>query len=282
MLIPAGEFQMGSDGPDVFVKDGEGPVRTVFVSSFWIDPVAVSNARMAEFVEATGYVTDAERFGWSFVFADYIHPAARSSVVTGRVPGAPWWRAVRDACWRAPFGPGSVADPEHPAVHVSWQDATSYAAWAGNRLPTEAQWERAARGGGEQATFPWGEELTPGGEHRMNVWQGQFPTRNTGDDGYLATAPVNAYPPNGMGLYNTSGNVWEWTADWWSTHWHGREQERTRRDPTGPPAGQARVVRGGSYLCHASYCNRYRNAGRTFNTADSSTGHTGFRVVADV
>lgn len=280
VLIAAGEFRMGSDSADVFPDDGEGPVRTVFVSDFWIDTTAVSNEQFAAFVDDTGYVTDAERFGWSYVFGAFVDPAARERIQPGTVPGASWWRAVRGACWRAPFGAGS-APADHPVVHVSWQDAGAYAGWAGKRLPTEAQWEKAARGGTDQQTYPWGEELTPGGEFRMNIWRGEFPTVNTAADGYSATAPVDAFRPNGYGLFNTSGNVWEWTADWWSAHWHRREQERTRRDPSGPPAGQDKVVRGGSYLCHRSYCNRYRNSGRTHNSPDSSTGHTGFRLVAD-
>ncbi len=282
--IPAGEFAMGNDAPDAFPGDGEGPVRRVHVGEFHIDATAVTNDQFGAFVAATGYRTETDRFGWSFVFDGLIDRRDRSAVMDGTVPGAPWWTAVRGADWSHPYGPRSDLQGlgDHPVVHVSWNDAAAYAAWAGKRLPTEAEWERACRGGREGSTFPWGDELQPGGEHRMNVWQGEFPRRNTGDDGYLATAPADAFAPNGFGLYNTTGNVWEWVADFFSAHWHTRETDRTRRDPQGPPAGPTRVLRGGSYLCHVSYCNRYRTAGRTQNTPDTSTGHMGFRCAADV
>lgn len=278
--LPAGTFRMGGADPDAFLADGEGPVRTVTLSAYAIDPHAVSNADFARFVKDTGYVTDAERYGWSYVFHTHVPPDAK--VLDGAVPGAWWWRPVAGAYWRRPFGAGSeVADRQrHPVVHVSWYDAVAYAAWAGKLLPTEAQWERAARGGLDQARFPWGDELTPRGHHRCNIWQGEFPHRDTGRDGHVGTAPVDAFKPNGLGLYNVAGNVWEWCADSWSTDWHAAERPETRVDPTGPPDGPARVIRGGSFLCHESYCNRYRVAARTFNTPDSSTGHIGFRCVA--
>ena len=284
VMVPAGDFLMGNEAADAFPDDGEGPVRRVFLGDFYIDATAVTNAAFGEFVTATGYRTEAERFGWSFVFDGLIGRRDRNAVMDGTVPGAPWWTAVHGADWAHPFGPRSTLDEfaDHPAVHVSWNDAAAYAAWAGKRLPTEAEWEKACRGGLEQTVFPWGDDLEPGGEHRMNVWQGEFPRRNTGADGFLATAPADAFEPNGFGLYNTTGNVWEWTADRFSAHWHSREQERTRRNPVGPPAGPSRVLRGGSYLCHVSYCNRYRTAGRTQNTPDTSTGHMGFRCAADV
>ncbi|RCK68661.1 formylglycine-generating enzyme family protein [Desertihabitans brevis] len=281
--IPAGEFWMGSEAAEVFPADGEGPVRRVSTGAFAIAAHAVTNADFAEFVEATGHRTEAERFGWSFVFHLLVHPAAADHVMEARVPGAPWWRGVRGATWRAPRGPGSdVADVlDHPVVHLSYDDARAYARWRGGRLPTEAEWERAARGGLEGATYPWGDELTPGGEHRTNIWQGTFPTVNTEDDGYLGTAPVDAYQPNGYGLYNTSGNVWEWTSDRFSATYHRHDKPATRVDPQGPRYGVTRVVRGGSYLCHRSYCNRYRVAARTSVTDDSSLGHTGMRLVVD-
>lgn len=284
VLVPAGEFLMGDESPHAFLGDGEGPVRSVHVGDFLIDATAVTNAAFDDFVHATGYRTEAERFGWSFVFDSFVDLKDRSAKVAGTVAGAPWWRAVRGADWAHPFGPHSdLAElAGHPVVHVSWNDAAAYAAWAGKRLPTEAEWEKACRGGAVQTRFPWGDELMPGGEHMMNVWQGDFPRRNTGEDGYLATAPADSFPPNGFGLYNTTGNVWEWVADFYSSHWHARESDRTRRDPTGPPAGPSKVLRGGSYLCHASYCNRYRTTGRIENTPDTSTGHMGFRCAADV
>ncbi|MFD7206447.1 formylglycine-generating enzyme family protein [Streptomyces sp. NPDC059893] len=284
LRIPGGAFLMGGDDADAFPEDGEGPVREVRLAPFLIDATTVTNRQFAKFVRSSGYRTDAERHGWSFVFYALVHPAARHAVRDGAVEQAPWWLAVEGACWSAPYGPGSAWTdlPNHPVVHVSWRDASAYAAWAGKRLPTEAEWERAARGGLERGRFPWGDELLPRGQHRCNIWQGRFPQDNTGEDGYLGTAPVKSYRANNYGLYNTSGNVWEWCSDWWSTTWHAAERPETRHDPAGPAAGEARVIRGGSYLCHASYCNRYRVAARTSNTPDSSTGHMGFRCAADL
>ena len=276
-------FLMGSDDPESLVEDAEGPVRQVSLSPYLIDARAVCNREFGAFVERTGYVTDAERLGWSFVFHALLAPEMRGAARRGIVADAPWWLAVDGASWRAPDGPhSSVADrADHPVVHVSWRDAAAYARWCGKRLPTEAEWEHAARGGLQQARYPWGDELRAGGRHHCNIWQGRFPEINTGDDGYLGTAPVDAFAPNGYGLYNTSGNVWEWCADWWSASWHVPATAGTRHDPRGPASGRAKVIRGGSYLCHASYCNRYRVAARSYNDIDSSTGHMGFRCAVD-
>nr|WP_235999761.1 formylglycine-generating enzyme family protein [Qaidamihabitans albus] len=269
---------MGTDNPDAFATDGEGPVRTVRVDPFRLSPHTVTNAEFAAFVTATGYRTDAERFGWSYVFAGFLPAELRR--VSPRPEGTPWWCGVRGAFWAAPEGPGSTCQDRenHPVVHVSWHDANAFCQWADTRLPTEAEWEFAARGGLEQRIYPWGDELSPAGEHRCNIWQGRFPVRNTAEDGYRGTAPVDAYPPNGYGLHNMAGNVWEWCADRWST-------EHSAVYPRGPEPGtepdDLRVVRGGSYLCHHSYCNRYRVAARTGNTADSTSGNTGFRVAKD-
>jgi sulfatase modifying factor 1 len=263
-------FLMGAEGPDCVPRDGEGPVREVAVSAFAIDPCAVSNSRFAAFAAATGYVTDAERYGWSFVFGGLLpdeFPDTRGAVQ------APWWRQVYGACWRQPEGPHSALDDrlDHPVVHVSWRDAQAFCRWSGMRLPTEAEWEYAARGGLVQKRFPWGDELEPGGEHRMNIWQGTFPSRNTLADGFLGTCTVDAFPANGYGLHNTSGNVWEWCEDLF-------EADGARvPQPANPTGAEARSTRGGSYLCHHSYCNRYRVAARSSNTADTSTGNTGFR-----
>jgi sulfatase modifying factor 1 len=273
--LPGGEFLMGyGDGP--YPADGEGPVRKVRLDSFRISPTAVSNAEFAAFVEATGHVTTAERFGCSFVFAGLLprdHPPTRA------VAEAPWWRQVHGATWHCPEGPGSdLADrPDHPVVHVSRDDALAYCRWAGVRLCTEAEWEYAARGGLEHQPYPWGSDLTPGGQHRMNVWQGTFPERNSVEDGYYGTAPVDTFPPNEFGLYNMTGNVWEWCADWFSPSYH---RDGPRENPTGPRNGQGAVIRGGSYLCHASYCLRYRTSARTVATPDSSAGNIGFRCAA--
>ena len=273
--LAGGTFLMGSEDPGAYAEDGEGPVREVSLSPFRLDRHATTNARFAEFVAATGHVTDAERVGTAFVFAGFLpddFPPTRGAVE------APWWREVEGADWAHPDGPQSdVADrADHPVVQVSWDDAQAYCAWAGRRLPTEAEWEFAARGGLEQQRFPWGGSLTPGGEHRMNVFQGSFPGRNTAKDGYAGTAPVGAFPPNGYGLHNMTGNVWEWTADRWSTTWH-REQERPLVDPEGPQVGDRRALRGGSYLCHSSYCWRYRTSARMGSTPDTPTGNVGFR-----
>jgi formylglycine-generating enzyme required for sulfatase activity len=284
--LAGGDFLMGSDNTR-FPADGEGPVRKVTVSEYRIDPYAVTNAQFARFVEASGYVTDAERYGWSFVFHLFV-PKRIARRVTHAVSGVEWWWQVRGACWKEPEGPGSTIEGrlDHPVVHVSWTDAVAYCSWAGSRLPTEAEWEFAARGGLEQATYPWGDELTPGGEHRCNIWQGEFPTHNTSEDGYAGTAPVDVYQPNGFGLYNTTGNVWEWCGDWFSADFHRNSPAAAPGDaawpnPKGPPTGDTKLIRGGSYLCHESYCNRYRVSARSHNTIDSSTGNMGFRVVRD-
>jgi formylglycine-generating enzyme len=256
---------MGSEDPGGFPGDGEGPVRQVDVEPFRISPYAVTIEEFAAFVDASGHRTTAERIGWSFVFAGLLPD---DFPPTQAVVGAPWWRKVEGADWRHPEGPGSSIEGrrDHPVVHVSWTDARAYCGWIGARLPTEAEWEFAARGGLEQKRYPWGDDLTPRGEHRCNIWQGTFPAENSCDDGFYGTAPVDSFPPNGFGLHNTSGNAWEWCADWF--------------DPQpGPERGK--VIRGGSYLCHHSYCNRYRVAARSRNTPVSTTGHMGFRLAAD-
>lgn len=278
--LSGGTFLMGTDTNEGFPEDGEGPVRETNIDSFWMDQTSVTNAEFAEFIRSTGYKTEAERFGWSFVFKKFLSARMPKNNLS-HPEGTPWWKGVEGAYWKKPEGPESNIHNrmDHPVVHISWNDALAYCQWARKRLPTEAEWEYAARGRLEQQKFPWGNELTPGGEHRCNIWQGAFPDKNTGDDGYVGTAPVHSFKPNGFDLYNMSGNVWEWTQDWFSSSY---PLLRIRDNPEGPGTGDAKVIRGGSYLCHQSYCNRYRVAARSANTVDSSTGNLGFRCVKDV
>lgn len=280
VFIESGEFLMGTNDKDGFPADGEGPIRNVKVHSFWIDKYAVSNAKFLEFVKATNYKTEAEQFGWSFVFYQLL--SKETAMKVRQVPqDTPWWAVVEGAYWFQPEGPDSNIDDRmnHPAVHISWNDAKAYCDWAGKRLPTEAEWEFAARGGLVQKKYPWGDELHPEGKHVCNIWQGEFPKLNTIEDGFLGTAPVDEFSPNGYGLYNVAGNVWEWCSDWFSPTYH---KDDTKDNPQGPAYGNWKSMKGGSYLCHESYCNRYRVAARTSNTPDSSAGNLGFRCVMDV
>nr|WP_298744237.1 formylglycine-generating enzyme family protein [uncultured Microbacterium sp.] len=276
--IPAGSFTMGDSSGDRNPGDGEIPLHRVTLDAFEIDATTVTNDDFAVFADDTGYRTEAETFGFSAVF--HLAVTASRSDVMGPAAGAPWWFGVRGADWRHPGGANSSIDDlgDHPVVHVSWNDAMAYCEWAGRRLPTEAEWEYAARGSLEAAKYPWGdEEVDAGGVWRANIWQGEFPRTNTLDDGYLTTAPVRAFSPNGYGLFQSVGNVWEWCSDWFDPRFYAVSPER---NPRGPGRGGARVLRGGSYLCHISYCNRYRNSARSQNTADSSMGNAGFRTVA--
>lgn len=271
-LIPTGEFLMGSQA--------EPPMHLVEVDAFYMDATCVSNRQFADFVNGSGYRTDAERFGWSFVFAGHLSSAQQAKHLNERVRDCKWWCRVDGATWRHPEGPGSNIKKrwQYPVVHVSWHDAAAYAKWAGKRLPTEAEWEFAARGKLVQKQFPWGDELEPAGKHMMNVWQGEFPGRNTEADGYYGVAPAKSFKPNGYGLYNMTGNVWEWCADWFDPNFYRGSR---RRNPRGPSTGEQRVMRGGSYLCHHSYCNRYRTDARNSNTPESSTTNCGFRCAKD-
>lgn len=268
--VPGGAGRIGTDEAVGHPDDGEGPCVPVDLTPFWISTTAVTTEKFAAFVQETGYRTDAERFGWSFVFAGLATPVVKA--MSKRSPEAPWWLQVYGASWHQPTGPGSAANSRDPVVHVSWRDAQAYATFAGRRLPTEAEWEIAAQGGLGSVRYPWGNDFPVGRRARANIFEGTFPTNNTAADGYLGTAPVDTFAPNGYGLHNMVGNVWEWTGDWFSARRHGG------RNPTGPASGTAKVIKGGSYLCHDSYCNRYRIAARTSNTPETSTGHTGFRL----
>lgn len=268
---------MGDPFGDGYTTDGESPVHEVSVAPFSMDESSVTNDAFARFVDETGYVTEAEAFGFSAVFHLAVQADANDAV--GRPDGAPWWIGIKGADWSHPGGRHSTIDGlgDHPVVHVSWNDAQAYCAWSGRRLPTEAEWEFAARGGQDAQRYPWGNELKPNGTWRCNIWQGTFPTSNTLDDGWLTTAPVHSFEPNDYGLWQMVGNVWEWCADWFNADYY---KVSPRKNPIGATSGTTRTLRGGSYLCHDSYCNRYRNAARSSNTPDSSMGNAGFRTVA--
>lgn len=280
--LDGGTFTMGTDDDVGFPEDGEGPPRDVTLDPFYIDQSCVSNLDFLEFVRDADYTTDAERFGWSFVFRHLV-PTEDTQSIIQNVSEASWWVAVKGANWLRPYGPSSNIFEnkellKHPVTHVSWNDAAAYADWAGKRLPTEAEWEYAARGGLSGKRYPWGDELTPNGKHRCNIWQGDFPNKNLCEDGYFGTAPVNEFESNGYDLYNITGNVWEWCSDWFSPDYH-TTSDYQNNNPTGPADGTNRVTRGGSYLCHRSWCNRYRVAARSKNSPESATGNIGFRTV---
>lgn len=276
VLISGGEFLMGTDDPGI-PPDGEGPQRQVHVDSFYMDIQEVTNQQFQGFVNATGYITEAEKFGDSFVFEGLLSESVKNQI-TQAVAAAPWWLPVKGANWRHPEGPDSnIRDRlDHPVLHVSWADAVAYCSWLQKRLPTEAEWEYACRGGLKDRLYPWGNKLNPKGKHYANLWQGEFPNHNSGEDGYIKTSPVMSFPDNGFGLYDMVGNAWEWTSDWWTVH-HTTEKQH---NPTGPPSGTDKVKKGGSYMCHKSYCYRYRCAARSQNTPDSSASNLGFRCVS--
>ena len=302
--VPGGEFSMGMNdprrelcgGPDP-MRDAQ-PVHRVRVDGFWMDRTEVTNEQFAAFVEATGHVTVAERAPSPEeapgVPAEALMPG---SLVFSPPPSGParhaldWWRFVPGANWRQPEGPGSnlAGRERHPVVHIAYDDAAAYARWAGKRLPTEAEWEFAARGGRTGELYPWGNELQPGGEWAANIFQGRFPTRNDALDGYRASAPAGSYPANGYGLHDMSGNVWEWCADWYRPDTYaGRDQAA---NPTGPARAQSfdpqepglpkRVQRGGSFLCTDQYCTRYMVGSRGKGDVNTSSNHVGFRCVRD-
>jgi len=275
--IPGGKIAVGTDKPELPL-DGEGPVRFRRVPPFLIDPFAVTNAWFAEFVDATAYVTDAEQFGWSSVFHLFVPDTGRQYPLP---PDLTWWYRVDGANWFAPEGPGSTVDErgDHPVVHVSRTDAEHFEIWAGGRLPSEAEWEQTARGGFNGARFPWGEdEPSDHGPYHCNIWQGNFPDQNLALDGYVGTAPVHRYDANGFGIYNMCGNVWELCADPFRVR--SLKRGASARNADARSQGLF-IAKGGSYLCHKSYCYRYRIAARTGVDRVSTTGHIGFRLVFD-
>ncbi len=275
--VEGGETFVGTDAP-VIAVDGEGPRRRVRLHSFLLEPETVTVERFMRFVEATGYRTEAEIFGWSVVFTGMTEgePAG-----TATLSQTPWWRRIEGANWKQPEGPGSsIADRlDHPVIQVSWNDAVAFARWAGGRLPTEAEWEHAARGGNRQRRFPWGDDEPSDDAIFCNIWQGRFPVHNTARDGYPGTAPARSFAPNELGFYNLSGNVWEWTADPFRVRSLARaakaRNETARRH-------DEKVLKGGSFLCHISYCYRYRIAARMGLSPDSGSSNTGFRVAYDI
>jgi len=280
--IPSGDMVMGSEDKFAIVADGEGPIRKVYVDSFWMDETEVTNFKFSKFIEETKWNTDAEKFGWSFVFIEFLSPSTLETV-DDVVEAAPWWCAVHGADWKHPEGLDSniLTRMDHPVTHVSWNDATAYCKWVNKRLPTEAEWELAARGGLHRKVYPWGNELTRNGTHKLNIWQGDFPLVNTGADGFNSTAPAKSFEANRYGLYNTCGNVWEWVSDWFTKDHQLPTKEKPLRNPSGPKKGEMKVQKGGSYLCHKSYCFRYRVSARIGTTPDSSSGNVGFRCAKD-
>ena len=305
VYIPGGTLAMGGDNAQADAN--EFPKHDVDIAPFFMDATEVTNAEFAGFVAATQYVTVAERpVDWEAMKAD-LPPGTPKPADSLLLPGALvfrattqpvplnnpslWWRWTTGADWRHPTGPSSsIADKmDHPVVQIAWEDAVAYAEWADKRLPTEAEWEWAARGGAEATIYPWGNEAVDAGEAKANFYQGLFPYRNELRDGYATTAPVKTYPPNGYGLYDMAGNVWEWCSDWYDAGYYARPAA-TRANTTGParaynpaaPYQQERVVRGGSFLCNDDYCSGYRNARRMSSTPDTGLNHTGFRCVRAV
>ena len=302
VLIPGGVFSMGGDGDGW--KD-EFPKHNVEIDSFWMDINEVTNNQFLEFVNSTGYITTAERnIDWNQMKKDlppntpkpddsYLVPSSLVFFPTSEAVNlndvSQWWKFINGANWRQPQGPGSNIDGKgnHPVVHVSWYDAIAYCEWAGSRLPTEAEWEYASRGGIIDATFSWGNEDLDEGKLKANTWNGNFPYYNSKDDGFIYTADVRSFEPNGYGLFDMSGNVWEWCSDWYDENYYYSVSEILSINPQGPPKSydsnepyaQKKVSRGGSFLCHKSYCTGYRNSMRMKSTPDTSSMHTGFRTV---
>jgi len=273
--IPAATAFLGTDRP-LLPIDGEAPLRTKRVAAFRMATTCVTNAEFADFVAETGFVTEAERFGESLVFQGLVPNGTPPSPA---VAEAPWWRMMRGANWRDIYGPDTAGQrqDDHPVVHVSWNDATAYAAWAGGRLPREAEWEHAARGGLGDVPFPWGEQEPDDVDFQpCNIWQGPFPHRDLGLDGHIGTAPARSFAPNGYGLFNMIGNVWEMTSEIFKVRSLKKKVIAAHAGKTG-----FRLSKGGSFLCHRSYCYRYRIAARNSTSQDTSTSHLGFRLAFD-
>lgn len=291
--VPAGEAMLGSQE-----GDHDAPLHRVKLSGFWVDETEVTNAQFAAFVKATGHVTTAERVPTKEELPGVPEELLKAGSLVFQPPNDAvdlrqfwtWWNFVEGASWREPDGPGSsiIGREDHPVVHVSWDDAMAYAKWCGKRLPTEAEWEFAARGGLDQKRYVWGDEQRVAGRWQANIWQGEFPRKNTEADGFWTTAPVRAFPKNALGIFGMSGNVWEWCSDWYHPMGYG-DPTKLAVDPQGPkdsydpdePGAKKRVMRGGSFLCSDVYCLGYLPGTRMKSTPDTSLCHTGFRCVAD-
>jgi len=271
--LGGGTFIMGTDDSPI-PQDGEAPARTVILNPFAIDKYEVSNGEFREFVLATKHITEAEKFGDSFVM-DYFLAEEVNKDIKQAVKDAQWWLPVPNANWKQPEGKGSTIKDRlnHPVVHVSWNDALAYCRWKGSRLPTEAEWEYACRGGKQNRLFPWGNKYKPRDEHRVNIWQGNFPHNNTAEDGCKGTCEVDTFLQNNYKLHNMVGNVWEWVLDWWTTN----HSYKPVSNPRGPESGKDKVKKGGSFMCSKKFCYRYRCAARNFNSADSTASNLGFR-----
>lgn len=302
--VPGGSFQMGTDEEDSY--PAERPAHPVQVDGFWMDVHEVTNAEFQKFVDATGYRTVAERpVDWEQL-RQQLPPGTPKPDDATLQPGSlvfsppatavplddirHWWRWTHGATWRSPEGPGSHVRgrAQHPVVHIAWEDAVAYLKWAGKRLPTEAEWEFAARGGKSGERYSWGREITPGGKFMANIFQGEFPHRDTAGDGFAGTAPIGTYPANPYGLHDLIGNVWEWCSDWYrADEFKGRAKDEICGNPRGPTASfdpeepnqPKRVTKGGSYLCSDHYCINFRPSARRGTAADSGASHIGFRGV---
>lgn len=279
--IPSGSYLIGTNEKVGFGEDHEGPRLLVEMSSFEIDACTVTNAEFAKFVSETNYQTEAERFGWSFVFHYFLSDATKA--ISQHVPNMTWWYAVPHADWLHPEGPDSTINTRmnHPVVQVSRNDALAYCKWAGKRLPTEAEWEIAAKGGSNYERFPWGEELLENERYQCNIWQGAFPTENNYADGFGNTAPAKYYAPNGYGLYQVIGNVWEWCSNLARIPLSEFQRQSSQffSSMCQDVDDAVYATRGGSFLCHQSYCKRYRIVARNGNSGMSAANNLGFRCV---
>ena len=284
ILIKGGVYQIGTVSDEGHKLDNEKSIVNIVVNDFEIDTTTVTNKSFARFVSETGYITDSEKFGWSSVFFDLLDQKVKKE--NESFSNVPWWYAVKGANWKNPEGLESTIENRmnHPVVHVSHNDAVAYCHWAGKRLPTEAEWEIAAKGGTENDMYPWGNEKTPNGIYHSNVFQGDFPNNNIGSDGYLGTAPVKEYFPNGYGLYQVIGNVWEWCSNQARIDLEIFQKKSSLQfwEKVKVNDEKEYAIKGGSFLCHPSFCNRDRISSRNGNTASSASSNMGFRCVRDV